>query len=241
MLIADALKEVKAKIHNYAVKAGRDSDNIKLIAVSKTVDLHRIIEALNAGVRILGENKAQEAIAKITELGILDTALRAEWHLIGSLQKNKAKKAVQLFDLIHSVDSSGLAEEINKHALILGKRQRVLVQVKLSDEESKHGIPEKGLMGLLEKIVAMDNLKLEGLMTMPPFFHDPDPEQARPYFRRLRQLAEMASERGYSVNELSMGMSGDYRIAIEEGSTMVRIGTAIFGERPGRISAEMIS
>jgi pyridoxal phosphate enzyme (YggS family) len=188
------------------------------------------MEALRAGVTILGENRVQEAKDKITELGIHNTGLRIEWHLIGNLQRNKSKKAVQLFDVIHTVDSSALADDLNKHAFKLGKKQKVLVQVKLSDETIKHGITEGNFMELLEKITCLDNLRLEGLMTMPPYFKDP--EKTRPYFRKLRQIAEKASENGYPLNELSMGMSGDFEAAIEEGSTMVRIGTAIFSERP---------
>ena len=152
-----------------------------------------------------------------------------EWHLIGSLQKNKAKTAVQLFDLIHALDSVSLAEEINKQAQQIKKVQRVLVQVKLSEEMTKHGISQKNLTGLLEKVSSMDYLKLEGLMTMSPFFEDP--EETRPYFRKLRHLAEKASKRGFPVIDLSMGMTNDFKVAIEEGATMVRIGTAIFGKR----------
>ncbi len=230
MGIAEALKAVQERINNSAVKAGRNSDNIKLIAVSKTVELQRIIEAVNAGVSILGENRVQEAKNKITELRIQSTDfLKIQWHLIGSLQKNKAKTAVQLFDLIHSLDSASLAEALNNYSQRIGKRQRILVQVNLLDETTKHGISEENLMELLEKISSMGNLKIEGLMTMPPLFEEP--EKTRPYFNRLRQLAEMASEKGFPINELSMGMSHDFEVAIEEGATMVRIGTAIFGER----------
>jgi len=236
MGIAEALRTIQEKIQNSAVKAGRDSDNIRLIAVSKTVDLQGIIEAVAAGVAILGENRVQEAKEKIKNYN-LQTCLpagkvtnsRVEWHLIGNLQKNKVKTAVQLFDLIHSVDSEVLTEELEKHARKTGKKQRVLVQVKLSDEESKHGVSEDNLTGLLEKICSTGNLKFEGLMTIPPFFKDP--EKSRPYFIRLRQLADKFSARGFPINELSMGMSNDFEIAIEEGATMVRIGTAIFGER----------
>ncbi len=243
MGIAEALTAVQKRIINCAVKAGRNPEEIKLIAVTKTIELQKIIKAVKAGVSIVGENRVQEARDKITELRTClpclptgrrtrqaqITELKVEWHLIGNLQKNKAKTAVQLFDLIHSLDSVNLAETLDKHSQLIEKKQRVLVQVKFSVEETKHGISEENLMKLLEKINGMENIKLEGLMTMPPFFEDP--EKTRPYFSRLRQLADKASKQGFSVNELSMGMSNDFEIAIEEGATMVRIGSAIFGER----------
>ncbi len=229
MGIAEAFKAVQERINNSAVKAGRNSDNIKLVAVTKTIELQRIVEAVNAGVLILGENRVQEAQKKVTSDELRVTSNKIQWHLIGNLQKNKAKTAVQLFDLIHSLDSVNLAETLNKHSQLIEKKQRVLVQVTFSVEEAKHGISEENLMELLEKINGMENIKLEGLMTMPPFFEYP--EKTRPYFSKLRQLADKASKQGFSVNELSMGMSNDFEIAIEEGATMVRIGTAIFGER----------
>lgn len=162
-----------------------------------------------------------------------------EWHLIGSLQKNKAKYAVKLFDLIHTINSIPLAEEVNKEAEKAGKTQRVLVQVKLVEEETKHGVPEKDLVPLLERINTLSHLRLEGLMTIPPFFEDP--EDIRPYFKRLREIRDNINKLrdlpdgsqviSCELQELSMGMSHDFEIAIEEGATMVRIGTAIFGER----------
>jgi pyridoxal phosphate enzyme (YggS family) len=234
MGIADALSEVEEKIQKAAIHAGRNFDTIKLVVVSKTIGLPKIIEATEAGVTILGENRVQEAKNKILELKNRDIELNVEWHLIGNLQKNKAGTAVLLFDLIHSVDSEKLARELDKKAATVDKKQRILVQVKLSDEESKHGLPENELLELLDKITSMENLSLEGLMTMPPFFEEP--EKTRPYFIRLRELAERAAKRGLPVSELSMGMSGDFEIAIEEGATLVRIGTAIFGERPQNIS-----
>jgi len=223
-----------------AERCGRDPSDIKLVAVSKTVGLSKIIEAVNAGVMILGENRVQEAKDKIanfrmhvshpsTHLTGGETKEVLQWHLIGNLQKNKARAAVQLFDLIQSVDSRALAEELDKHARETGKRQRVLVQVKLADEATKHGVPEKDLMGLLDTVACMDNVKLEGMMTIPPFFDDM--EKTRPYFHKLRQIADRAIAEGHPVKELSMGMSNDFTVAIEEGSTIVRIGTAIFGER----------
>jgi pyridoxal phosphate enzyme (YggS family) len=229
MAIAEALYNVRERINNAAVRAGRSADEIKLIAVSKTVDLQKITEAIEAGASILGENRVQEAREKISDLRSQASNSDIQWHLIGSLQKNKAKTAVHLFDLIHSVDSVALAEELNRHAGSIEKVQRVLVQVKLSDEMTKHGIPSSGVMELLEKVYEMDYLRLEVLMTIPPFFEDP--EDTKPYFKWLRELFEKAKGKGLRIHELSMGMSNDFEVAIEEGSTMVRVGRAIFGKR----------
>lgn len=237
MGIAEAVKAVQKRINNSAVKAGRNPSDIRLVAVTKNVELARIIEAVKTGVTVFGENRVQEAQKKVTSYELRVTPPvppldkggmkgGVEWHLIGSLQKNKAKYAVQLFDLIHTIDSFGLAEEVNKQGEKEDKIQRILVQVKLSEEETKHGILEKNLMELLEKIISMGNLKLEGLMTMPPFFEDP--EKTRPYFKRLREIKDKAEKKGFHLPELSMGMSNDFEVAIEEGATMVRIGTAIF-------------
>ena len=229
MGIINALSKVHEKIDRAALKAGRLPDDIKLVAVSKTVGTDKIIEAVKAGVLVLGENRVQEATEKVQDIGLQTKGKKIEWHLIGHLQKNKSKTAVQLFDLIHSLDSPELADILDKYCGQIGKKQRVLIQVKISDEATKHGVPEKDLMGLIEKVKNLDNLELEGLMTIPPFFSDP--EKTRPYFSRLRQLEDAATSKGFVLPELSMGMSGDYEVAIEEGSTMVRVGTAIFGER----------
>lgn len=223
------LKIVNEKISSSAVKAGRNPQDVKLVAVTKTIALPEIVEAVKSGVMILGENRVQEAKEKISELRTQNSDLIIQWHLIGHLQKNKAKTAVQLFDLIHTMDSIELADEVNKQAGKMNKTQRVLVQVKLSDEATKHGVLEKDIMKLLEAVSVMRNLRLEGLMTIPPFFDDP--KLARPYFRRLKEMREEASAKGFNLPELSMGMSNDFEVAIEEGATMVRIGTAIFGER----------
>jgi pyridoxal phosphate enzyme (YggS family) len=229
MGIAEAFRKVQSQIVHAAMKSGRNPAHIKLVAVTKTVDMPEIIEAIQAGAVILGENRVQEAQKKVKsyKLGLMNDKI--EWHLIGNLQKNKARTAVALFDLIHSVDSAGLAEEVDNHARKTGKKQRILVQVKLSDEATKHGITENNLMDLLTKIAKMDCLTMEGLMTMPPYFEDP--ENTRPYFRKLKQLADKAIEKGFVLHELSMGMSNDFEVAIEEGATLVRVGTAIFGER----------
>ena len=237
--LLENISTVYKRMSDAAMRAGRGPEEVKLIAVTKTVSIEQIREAVGAGLRIFGENRVQEAKEKISNLksfasgepvrGGQISNVNIEWHLIGHLQRNKAKYAVRLFDLIHSVDSQGLAEELNRHAEKTGKVQDVLLEVKLSREESKHGVSGEELMGLLERVSDMKHLKLKGLMTIPPFFEDPG--DARPYFRELRELRDRARERGFFLPELSMGMSHDFEVAIEEGATMVRIGTAIFGER----------
>lgn len=228
MLLENTSKIFK-KICHSAMRAGRDPGEVKLIAVTKTVSISTIYEAIEIGLRIFGENRVQEAQKKIEDLRLRIKNTNIQWHLIGHLQKNKAKYAVQLFDLIHSVDSVELAKEINKNAEKIEKIQRILIQVKLSQENTKHGASEDNLNLLLEEIMGLKNLKVEGLMTIPPFFDNP--EDARPYFKRLREIRDEFTESGFDLPELSMGMSGDFEVAIEEGATMVRIGTAIFGER----------
>ena len=235
MRIRENLKAVKEIINNSSLKAGRNPQDIRLVAVTKTVGLPEIIEAVNAGVLILGENRVQEAKEKISNYKLQISNSKVEWHLIGSLQKNKTRAAVQLFDLIHSVDSISLAEEINKEAQNTGKKQRVLIQVKLSGEAAKHGVLEKDLTALHAEVTKMKNIKLEGLMTIPPYFENP--EMSRPYFMRLREIRDKLSSTAYNLPELSIGMSNDFEVAIEEGATMVRIGTAIFGERTQRSRA----
>ena len=227
--LIESIKDIYRKITSAAIRSGRSPFVVKLIAVTKTVDIETIKEAVDLGLRIFGENRVQEAKEKISSLKSQIPDAKVEWHLIGHLQKNKAKMAVQLFDLIHSLDSIGLAEELNKHAERNGKVQRVLIQVKLSEEEAKHGIAREELTGLVAAVSGMKNLKLEGLMTMPPFFDKP--EMARPFFRELRELRDGVERSGYKLPELSMGMTNDFEIAILEGATMVRIGTGIFGER----------
>ncbi|MBW1838438.1 MAG: YggS family pyridoxal phosphate-dependent enzyme [Deltaproteobacteria bacterium] len=225
--IADNLKIIEERIANAASKAGRNAQDIKLIAVSKTVDAERIKQAIEAGATILGENYIQEARNKIKEIG-----QGARWDFIGHLQSNKAKYAVDLFEMIHSVDRLSLAQEINRVAEKKGKKVRILVQVNISGEETKSGINPQKVRTLIGEIASMSNLSLEGLMTMPPYFDDP--EKARPYFTALRELRDTILKESIGdiiLQELSMGMSGDFEVAIEERSTMVRIGTAIFGER----------
>ena len=219
MDIKGNLDAVKAKVAAACRQAGRDPAGVLLIAVSKTVDLERIRDAVEAGVVALGENRVQEARDKVAALG-----RPVPWHLIGSLQTNKAKDAVQLFDWIHSVDRLELARELDKRAHAAGRTVRGLLQVNLGDEPQKGGVAPDDVKGLLDAMSGMRNLKIGGLMAIPP--QVADPEAARPYFRRLRELRE-----GTGLEHLSMGMSADYEVAIEEGATMVRVGTSIFGPR----------
>jgi pyridoxal phosphate enzyme (YggS family) len=227
MSISDNLKNVMDRIASAARRAGRDPSSVKLIAVTKTVDVERIREAVAAGSIALGENRVQEAKEKIERLGPL-----AGWHLIGHLQSNKAKYAVKLFALIHSIDSFELAQEVDKQAAKIGKIQEVLIEVNISGEASKAGIAADDAADLVRKVTILKNISIKGLMTMPPFFNNA--EEARPYFKKLRDLSariERDKIPRVSVEELSMGMSGDFEVAVEEGATMVRVGTAIFGGR----------
>ena len=228
MSVAENVEQVRERIHRACRRSGRASEDVRLIAVSKTKPAESIRQAYAAGLREFGENRVQEAAGKRKELEDLD----AVWHLIGHLQSNKAKQAVGLFDFIHSVDSLHLAERIDRAAAALGRKLPVLIEVHLGEETSKFGVEEDELTRLAEQVGALPSLDLQGLMTLPPFFDDP--EDVRPFFRRLRQLAgriEARNMSGVSMRELSMGMSHDFEIAIEEGATIVRVGTAIFGER----------
>lgn len=216
---------VRERIERAALGAGRDPREIKLVAVSKTVEPARILEAIDAGVTLLGENYVQEAQKKIETID-----RPVSWHFIGHLQSNKAKQAVRLFEMIHSIDSAHLAEELNRRAAQAGKIVKVLIEVKLSEEHTKFGAEEDAALALARRILELEHLSLEGLMTMPPYFDLP--ERSRPYFVRLRQLRERMVQEDIPLRELSMGMSNDFEVAIEEGATFVRVGTAIFGPRP---------
>jgi pyridoxal phosphate enzyme (YggS family) len=227
--LLEKIKNIYRRISSAAIRSGRNPFDVKLIAVTKTVDTGRIKEAIGLGLRVFGENRVQEAKDKISNLSQLVPDCELEWHMIGHLQKNKARAAIRLFDVIHSLDSAKLAEELNNHAKKEGKIQRVLIEVKLSGEETKYGVSKADLMDLIKVVSGMKHLKLEGLMTLPPFFDEP--ETARPFFRELRELRNKAESRGYRLPELSMGMTNDFESAILEGATMVRIGTGIFGER----------
>jgi hypothetical protein len=222
--VKDNLLRVRERIEEAARKAGRDPDEVKLVAVSKTVEVARIREAIEAGVSILGENYIQEAQKKIEEIGKL-----ASWHFIGHLQSNKAKYAIRLFDMIHSVDSPPLVEELNRRAEQADRVVKVMIEVNLSKEATKFGTDEEMVFNLARKIQTHKHLSLEGLMTMPPYFDSP--EKSRPYYIALRELEERMAKEGVPMKELSMGMSNDFEVAIEEGATYVRVGTAIFGPR----------
>jgi len=211
-----------------ARRAGRDIEKIRLVAVSKTVDADGIRQALEAGVKILGENYVQEAQKKIEALGH-----GVAWHFIGHLQTNKAKVATRLFDLIHTVDRLSLAQELNRQALQQGRILPILLQVNLSGETTKFGARDLEISQMAEKLSAMEGISVNGLMTIPPF--SSDPETSRPYYAELRKLGERLTQQklpGIRMEELSMGMSNDFEVAIEEGATLVRVGTAIFGPRP---------
>ena len=221
------LENVKNRINKAALKCSRAPENIHLVAVSKTIPANRVKEAIEAGVTILGESYVQEARNKFNVLGTYPVS----WHFIGHLQSNKAKYAVRLFDLIHSVDSLKLAHELNKQASKVNKIQDILIQINISKEPSKSGSDIQNAANLIKDIVLLENVSVKGLMAMPPFFNNP--EKARPYFTALRDLRDQIQNVLPEVvlDELSMGMTGDFEVAIEEGATLVRIGTAIFGER----------
>ena len=207
-------------------KAGRDEREVALMAVSKVHPVEAIAEAYEAGQRLFGENKVQEYEAKRPQLEALDGAA---FHLIGPLQSNKTNKAAELFDAVDAVDSLRIAERLEKAAKALGKRLPVLIEVKLSHEESKHGVAPEELPALLDAMRGFEAVEAVGLMTVPPWSEDA--EVARPYFRELRRLRDEAVKEHPKVVQLSMGMTNDFAVGIEEGSTCVRIGTAIFGKR----------
>ncbi len=224
----EKLRQIKDRINRAASACGRDPETIRLVAVSKTVAAEQIKDAIEAGVTILGENYVQEAQNKMCQLA----AYPVSWHFIGHLQSNKAKYAVKLFDLIHSVDSLKLAKELDKQAKKNNKIQSILIQVNVAEETSKSGVFVEDTANLIHDISALTNLAVKGLMTMPPYFYAP--EKVRPYFKALRELRDRIKADSISrvnLDELSMGMTGDFEVAIQEGATLVRIGTAIFGER----------
>ena len=227
MAIAERLGQVLAEIRAAALKAGREPDAVRLVAVSKTRPAGDVRACHLAGQTIFGENYVQELSAKAAEL-----AEPVEWHFIGHLQSNKVKYIAGLVTMIHSVDRLSLAEEIDRQWGRLGRSCDVLIQVNVSGESTKSGTTAEAALELVRAIAGLPNLRVKGLMTMPPFFDDP--EAARPYFAELRRLAETIEQEnipGVQMRELSMGMSGDFEAAIQEGATLVRVGTAIFGER----------
>lgn len=226
--ISARLTALRARIRAAAAAAGRSTADVRLVAVGKTFPPERIREAIAAGATDIGENYIQEAREKHAAL----QGIPATWHFIGHLQANKAKYAVRMFDLIHSVDSFRLALELDRWARRLGKVQAVLVQVNVAAEATKSGVAPEEALPLVRQTAALENVAVQGLMAMPPYFDAP--EKARPFFAALRQLRDrIAAEQvaNVAMRELSMGMTGDFEAAIAEGATLVRIGTAIFGGR----------
>jgi PLP dependent protein len=229
--ISNNIAEIRQRFATAAQCAGREPSEISLMAVSKTFSSAHIREAYNAGIRLFGENRVQEFAKKVADLSDLKDA---EWHLIGHLQTNKATKAAELFSTVDSVDSWKLAQKLNSAAGALGKRLPVLIEINIGGEAAKSGIGSvsKELEELLLAAPELEHLEIRGLMTVPPFADDP--QQSRPYFRKVRELRDQIAARqlpAISMNVLSMGMSHDFEVAIEEGSTCVRVGTAIFGAR----------
>ena len=231
MSIAENIAHVRKRIAAAARSANRNPDEITLMAVSKTFPPDRIREAYAAGLRVFGENRVQEFAAKATTLRDLRDV---EWHLIGHLQTNKAAKAAELFDAVDSVDSVRMAEKLNAAAESSGKTLSVLIEINVGGERAKSGVApdSEALEQILQGAPRLRNLKIRGLMTVPPYTEDP--EGSRPYFRQLRQIRDSIAARKLPqvvMEVLSMGMSHDFEVAIEEGATCVRVGTAIFGER----------
>jgi PLP dependent protein len=226
MSIAENIARVREQIAEACRRAGRSESDVALMAVSKVHPVEAILEAYEAGQRLFGENRVQEFQEKsVALIGLSD----AKVHLIGPLQSNKTNKAAELFDAIDAVDSLKIAQRLDSAAVSLGKKLRVLIEVKLSHEETKHGVAPAELMGLLEAMAGLKAVETVGLMTVPPWSEDA--EVARPYFMELRRLRDEAVVRFAGVTQLSMGMSNDFAVAIEEGSNCVRVGTSIFGKR----------
>jgi len=226
--LEENIVRVRERIATACHRSGRQPQDVRLIAISKTVPPERIWQAYEAGLREFGDNRVQEAAAKRPAL----SDLAATWHMVGHLQTNKAKPARELFQWVHSIDSFRLAQKLDQAAVGGGQRLPVLLQVNLGEEPTKFGAREEVVLQLAEQVSQLATLELRGLMVLPPFFEDP--EQARPFFRHLRELAKAIGSRNLpsvSMRELSMGMSHDFEVAIEEGATMVRVGTAIFGPR----------
>lgn len=231
--IKQHLKDLQSRIADAALRSGRHPEDIRLLAVTKTVSLERIQEAVSAGQMLFGENYVQESKAKIGGLGGLGRDVG--WHFIGHLQKNKAKLAVRLFDCIETVDSLKLARTLDRHAGEAGKKLFVYVQVNVAGDQAKSGISPEGLPAFLKEAADLPGIDVCGLMTITPW--GLEPESSRPWFRALRELRDEINaclESGPRLRELSMGMSGDFEVAIEEGATVVRIGTALFGPRECR-------
>ena len=226
--LAQTLHSIRQRMNDACKRVGRNAAEVTLVAVSKTVPAAIVREAIAAGVNVLGENRVQEAETKLTELS--DLRSQVKWHLIGHLQSNKARKALSLFDVVQSVADENLAIRLNRMAEEWGKRLPIFIEVNLAGEASKSGVAPSEVLPLMTTIGQLPALELQGLMTVPPFLDNP--EDVRPFFRQLRALRDEALQTGMtSCTQLSMGMSHDFEVAIEEGATLVRIGTALFGAR----------
>lgn len=223
-MIKDNILRVKEKIEKAKERAGR-KDFIHILGATKGVLPEKIRQAYEAGIQLFGENRIQEAIPKIEKLKDLEI----EWHFIGHLQKNKVKAAIENFLLIQSINSIGLAKRLQQIAQIEEKIVPILIEINIGGEDTKYGLKVEELPQFIEEVVKFDNLKLKGIMSIPPY--NPDPEKVRPYFKEMNKIYEKLSSIFTSIEYLSMGMSEDFEVAIEEGSNMVRIGRAIFGER----------
>ena len=226
-MVAENYRYVLKKVEEACVRSGRDPKDVTLIAVSKTKPIEMIEEAMEAGARVFGENKVQELCDKYEQL-----PKDLHWHLIGHLQRNKVKYIVDKAELIHSVDSLKLAEEISKEALKKNVEVNILIEVNVAEEESKFGVSVEETLALVEEIAKLPGIHIQGLMTIAPY--TTDPEENRPVFRTLKKLAVDIKKKNIDnvcMDVLSMGMTGDYQVAVEEGATLVRVGTGIFGER----------
>jgi len=226
-MILENITRLREHIYNRAVKAGRSPEEIILVAVSKMVGINQIKDAREAGITTFGESYIQEARQKIPQF-----SEEIKWHLVGHLQTNKVKYVLPLFSMIHSVDSIRLAQEISQRATQLEKTMEILIQVNIGQENTKSGVSPEGLPQLLEEVFSLKGIAVKGLMTMPPYFSDS--ENVRPFFKKMRELRDNlfpSLPDGFSLPHLSMGISSDYEVAIDEGATILRIGTAIFGER----------
>ncbi len=228
MSIKERLEKIKERVFEACLRAGRKPEEVRILGAAKKQPAEKIREAFAAGLTLIGENYVQEAQKKKELLADLPL----EWHLIGALQTNKARHAVKIFDLIETVDRPAIARELAKRAAKIGRRLPVLIEVNVGGEETKAGVEPEGLEALCEEILALKSLELRGLMTIPPF--RPRPEEVRPYFVKLRELLAKMQQKfpEAPLKELSMGMSHDFEIAVEEGATIVRVGTALFGPRP---------
>lgn len=227
MSIRDNLQAVLEAISRAAGRSARSESEVRLIAASKYVETGRMLEAAEAGVRIFGENRVQEAKEKI---GALIWPEGISWHFIGHLQRNKAKLAATIFSMVQSVDSLALAEALNRHTRDSGAPLSVLLEINIGNEESKSGFSPEEVPKALSRMAGLEYIRIEGLMAIPPY--SGNPEEVRPYFRMMRRLRDSLRENHPGIRELSMGMSSDFEVAVEEGATMVRVGSAIFGQRP---------